>query len=207
MNNSYVVASLGRCGSQLMTVALHNHLHGFKDHSKDFLRSTRPFIRQYPEVFKNNMVYKTHLYPINYPQNCKVIFTFGDPLSIVLSVIDKSKHSNWGPAHYQNLNANWLDHKDILSRDVLNLEKMFDSFYQPQTCSSMCIRYETMWENHDKISDFLGFDFKLPEKKERRADRFKKQLSVEQRITFKENYKTLLEKIKNAEDCKIWSIK
>ena len=207
-NSSYVVASLGRCGSQLMTVALHNHLWGFGEHEKIFLKKTRPFIREYPKNFKNNVVYKTHLYPIEYPKNCKIIFTFGDPLDIVLSVVRKSKmESHWGPAHFKNLDANWSEFGDILCRDVLRLEYMFDSFYKPQTCDIMCLRYETLWSNEDKISNFLGFKFKLPEQKNREASILRQSLTSTQLKNFNTGYFSLIEKINNAKDYKIWSTK
>ena len=205
--NSYIVASLGRCGSQLMTVALHNHLWGFLEHQKSFLKKTRPFIRQYPEKFKNGIVHKTHLYPTNYPSNCKVVFTFGNPMDIVMSVIKKSRDPSWGPAHYKNMAADWNRNNTILSEDVLNLEKMFDAFYQPQTCDTLCVRYETMWHNEDKISEFLGFEFNLPNKKERDATSMKKHLSKDQIKNFNTGYATIIEKINKAEDCKLWSKK
>lgn len=204
MNNSYVVPSLGRCGSQLMTEAIHNHLWGFNDHEKKFLKETRPFIRTYPSTFKNGVVHKTHLYPMDYPNNCKVIFTFGDPLSIVLSVVKKSKEPGWGPAHFKNMLADWSRFKDIMKEDVLGLEKMFDCFYQKQTCDTICLRYETLWENEKQISDFLGFDFKLPTKKSRDADRLKAELGRKQTVDFNLGYASLIEKIRNAEDSKIW---
>jgi len=208
MNNSYVVASLGRCGSQLMTVALHNHLWGFQEHEKKFLKKTRPFIREYPSVFKNGVVHKTHLYPIQYPDNCKVIFTFGNPLDIILSVVRKSKTEGyWGPAHFKNLDADWGEFGDIFIRDVLKLENMFDSFYKPQTCDIMCLRYETLWENEDKISEFLDFDFRLPERKTRESKNLRQSLTGEQIKIFNSGYSSFIEKINNAEDCKIWSVK
>jgi len=205
--SSYIVASLGRCGSQLVTVALHKHIWGFEDHAKPFLKKTRPFIREYPEVFKPDIVHKTHLYPTEYPDNCKVIFTFGDPLSIVLSVLKKSSEPVWGPAHFKNMDADWSKVGNILTEDVLGLEKMFDAFYQEQSCPSMCVRYEAMWDNENIMSDFFGFSFNLPAKKQREADKIKEQLSQEQIKQFNIGYASLVEKINNAEDCKIWSKK
>jgi hypothetical protein len=205
--SSYIVASLGRCGSQMVTVALHEHIWGFDFHAKPFLKKTRPFIREYPKEFKPDIVHKTHLYPTEYPQNCKVVFTFGDPLNIVLSVLKKSSEPAWGPAHFKNMKADWSRVNDILREDILGLEKMFDAFYQKQSCPSMCVRYETMWENEENMSDFFGFTFKLPIKKERDANRIKEQLSQEQVEQFNIGYSSLIEKINKAKDCKIWSKK
>ena len=72
----YIIASLGRCGSQLMTETIHKHVWGDVEYPKTFLKKTRPFIRSYPSDFKNGVVYKTHLYPMQYPKNCKVVITF-----------------------------------------------------------------------------------------------------------------------------------
>ena len=205
---AYIVPSLGRCGSQLMTVALHNNIWGFKNHEKGFLKMTRPFIREYPTVFNAGCVYKTHLYPTDYPKKCKVVFTFGDPLSIILSVYDKSVNDpRWGSAHFANFDANFNDFNDLLKKDVLNLENMFDCFYKEQTCDIICLRYETLWENVDIISNFLGWSFELPEKRERKADLLKKSLSQKQIDDFNNGYKSLIEKINSAEDAKIWRIR
>ena len=133
-----------------------------------------------------------------------LIFTFGDPLSIVLSVIRKSKEPVWGPAHFKNMNADWSKRHAILEEDVLGLEKMFDAFYQQQSCDSMCLRYETLWENENCISDFLNTQFKLPEKKNREAESMKDLLTSEQKINFQKGYRSLIEKIQKADDCKIW---
>jgi len=201
---SYVSASIGRCGSQLMTEAIHNHLWGFLDHPKPLLRKTRPFIREYPETFKNGTVYKTHLYPIEYPENCKVVFTFGNPLDIVLSVIRKSQEPVWGPAHFKNLGADWADASKIMQEDVLNLEKMFDAFYQDLGCDLMCVRYEALWDVEDQMSEFFGFEFKMPEKVDRIANKTKKLLTSEQIEIFNRGYVSLIEKINKAEDIRTW---
>jgi len=206
-NNSYIVASLGRCGSQLMTEAIHNHVWGFLDHPKPLLSKTRPFIREYPEDFKNGTVYKTHLYPTKFPSNCRVIFTFGDPLDIVLSVLRKSRDPRWALAHFANLGADWNDFPKIMQQDVLNLENMFDAFYKKQEFDIMCARYETLWDHESEMSDFLEFDFKMPEKIERVSNKQRKLLSGDAIMTFEKGYSSLIKKINDAENLKIWSNK
>ena len=203
-DSAYVITSIGRCGSQLITEAIHNHVWGFVDHPKAFLKKTRPFIRQYPEEFSNGSVYKTHLYPIEYPDNCKIVFTFGNPLDIILSVIRRSKEPNWGPAHFKNLAANWTDFPDIMNRDVLNLEKMFDAFYnQEHNFDLMCVRYESMWDVEEQMSEFLGFEFKMPTKIDRIAVKQKADLSIEEVERFNTGYSSLIRKIENAKDVKV----
>jgi hypothetical protein len=202
--NSYVISSLGRCGSQLMTETLHNHIWGFKKHEKSFLKRTRPFIREYPQAYETGVVHKTHLYPVEYPSNCKVIFTFGDPLDIVLSVIRKSQIGQWGPAHFKNLGADWSQFNKILSHDVLKLEKMFDAYYQKQSCDIACVRYESLWDVEEQLSEFLGFEFKMPQKKERIATSEKESLSPQTKQEFLEGYHSLIQKISNADDIKVW---
>ena len=174
---TYIVPSLGRCGSQLLTEALHNNIWGFTKHDMTFLKMTRPFIREYPEKYIGGNVYKTHLYPGIYPKKCKILFTFGRPLDIILSVINRVEQDpSWGTAHFKNFNADWSNFNLILQKDVLNLEKMFDCFYKKQTCDIICLRYETLWENQNTISEFLGWNLKLPEKKERKSSKIKNKL-------------------------------
>ena len=66
------------------------------------------------------------------------------------------------------------------------------------------MRYETLWENEKQISDFLGFEFKLPTKKRRDADRLKDSLTRKQVVDFNLGYASLIQKIRNAQDSKIW---
>ena len=196
---SYVVASLGRCGSTLITDCIYKHIStGIKDDH----RQKRVFLEKYPKEFKKGYVYKTHLYPIDFPENCKVIFTFGDPLDIILSVVRKSKKTHWKEAHFKNMGANKEDLPKIMFEDVLGLERMFDAFYKAQSFDLLCIRYETMWENEDKISDFLGFKIRLPKKTARKTFPSKHDKSKIQ--AFKSSYESLITKIEQAEDIKRW---
>ena len=59
-----------------------------------------------------------------------------------------------------------------------------------------------MWENEDKISEFLGFKIQLPEKVKRKTK--KSRLKVECEEDFYSAYESLIEKIRNAEDIKNW---
>jgi len=207
-DKSYIVASLGRCGSQLMTETIHNHIWGNLDHPRPFLKKTRPFIREYPPEFKNGTVYKTHLYPTGFPENCKVVFTFGDPLDIVLSIIRKAHvQPDWGPAHFANFKANWADFEKIMSEDILRFENMFDAFCKEQPFELMTVRYEALWDIEKEMSDFLEFDLKMPTREERTASQIRELVPPHEMENFKNGYGSLIEKINKAEDIKTWSKK
>jgi len=144
---------------------------------------------------------KTHSFsPASFTDIGKAVFLFGDPVLSVLS----TKRKRMTEGHFRNCGAGHLDPEttDIFSADVLNYEKMFDSWMQKQTFDLMCLRYETLWENLSVIDAFFGRPVKIPDQRHRGT----KEVRSDEDTLIKINntYKGLIEKIRLAPDVSIY---
>lgn len=180
MNREIVVASMPRCGSTMLCRVLE----GLPQKSTWNQNAA-------------NKVWKTHRFgskrrPFE-PEYA--IYLFGDPLLAVLSTLRRFKGDL---KHFRNCGCEKpLDQIDIIHNDDMNLEKSFDYWYNESfDYPKCCVRYETMWEHQGDLSEFLGEEVELPDKKQRSTKlRMKKQLM--------QTYGDLVEKIEEAEDFKI----
>jgi len=98
----------------------------------------------------------------------KYIFIYGDPLDSALSVksmVAKNGES-WFYQHLYHLRGEGAL-EDLFEKDVLNYEGQIKSWLAMRSGSVLCIDYDDLWDERDKLSDFLGFEVILPEKRER----------------------------------------
>ena len=188
-----LVAGLGRCGTTLMINSLYKTL----GNPIEFVLNSGT------NDFKNGTIYKTHDFPniVNYPKNLKVIFMFGDIRNTVLSA--STKINDWGTLHFHHLHAEGFKFNDqLFHHDDLNLEKMFDAWYQPQKFEFLSLRYENLYDERTRksLNKFLGFELKLLPF-EKRNSNFETHPEIHK---IEKNYKNLIFKIDQAQDCKIW---
>ena len=231
LDNAVIVASMGRCGSTLL---VNNLAKGYRrqksrldivrldDHINPDYHTTnesieRGFDGEEAEKlggqYLNGYVYKSHdIAPDWLPEHVKVIYLFGDPVDIVFSAKQLDEINLTGvdsnftslDLHIRNLRGNYKDKGFLFEKDVLRLEKNFDSWFRKQSFPVLALRYETMWEHQDAIRDFTGFlDFRLPPYKERKKliDNF--QLS--EVASVKKTYKDLSGKIKASDDITLFN--
>lgn len=108
--------------------------------------------------------------------------------------------------HFHNMKADYSRKNDWLSRDVLGLEAIFDSYTRgPRNYALAAVRYETMWDREREIAEFLGLPgFRLAARKRRGAleDEAAAAVSVKARILGA--YASLVRKVGSADDLKIW---
>lgn len=186
-----IISSLGRCGSTLLFENLDKFVF------KSFLRD----IKYTP----NEAIIKTHDYPPNnLPYYCKCIFLFGNPYDIVTTSYKKIITQEEGEQHFLNFHVDSSKEyqEQILNKDVLQLEKLFDAWYQKQNYPLLTLRYETMWDHIDDIRKYVDDStFDLPPKRERKVYKECENMDVE---SMKQTYLSLYNKIQNAEDFKIW---
>ena len=186
-----VLSTLGRCGS------------------KYFIRNLK--LNKISRLANWNHYYPDELISVARregvkPKNLKVIFLFSDPVEIVLSVKKRELDVNykWIEEHFKNLKSDIRDYKDIYNKDALNLERMFDKFYQNQKFNLLTLRYENISQNIGIISNFIGKEFRLKDHYVARKPRID-SVSSDNKKSLRLTYGGLSEKINNAEDCKIWS--
>jgi len=190
-NKSYslIVPSLGRCGSTLLFKALLAYFkNGF-------------FIQNMEDVkFKKSYVYKTHCYaPDKVGKNIKAVFLFGNPFNTVLSAHDRRVNIK---AHYKHFETDYSQRSNYEDKDTLNLEKHFDSWVKKQTFPLLIVRYETLYDNIEIISNFLNINLQLPCYRTRKVNWEVLNKNKKQKIM--NTYGNLYKKINNCPDIKIW---
>lgn len=173
---SAVVGSLGRAGSTVLTESI-----------ASAMADSRPWRRIVPNSFRDKLiepawalrdteikagaVYKTHDYPVvlDLPRYARLIYTFADPVDIVRSVLEQRsiRGDQWARSHFQHMKAPQFSPNDISERDTLGLEAHFDAWVNQRHLPAMLVRYESLWENIDQVSNYLGLKIRLPEFKAR----------------------------------------
>ncbi len=168
--------SIGRVGSTLLWQALVSSRARSvlgRYHPTDWLRISRMRWRLRHARFPRGTVTKTHDLPydlkVQGPLN--IVFLFGRPSDVVLSVLRcrESKGQAWIDDHLRHMNAaGRLD--DVLDRDVLRLEEQVDAWLALRGVNILSLKYETLWENCDRLSAFVGYEVRLPDRSERGFD-------------------------------------
>jgi len=152
-----IVAGLGRCGTTIVAEAISNAMIGrIGYHFQNRLDELFPYGLQFP--------YKTHdLAPLECPM--KAIYLFGDPRDIAVST--HIRLGNGLEKHYKSMRA---DHNESLKwviKDTLRLTENFNSWARRHNYEVMMLRYDCIWEFPDSISEFVGKEVVLPERKQR----------------------------------------
>ena len=169
-----VIASMGRSGSTLVYDAVVEAVIDQSPLRKNILGhrltadqawnlSSQPLV--------SGVVYKTHDYPERLvTTGGKAIFLFGSTLDSAKSVHSAKDRfgKNWVEQHFSNLRSEG-NYEDLFKYDVLNFEQQIKSWAVNETIPTLCMRFETLWENSDKISAFLDMRVNLPAKRERKV--------------------------------------
>jgi len=188
-----IVAGLGRCGTTMFFESL--IAYGY--------RKVQPLVFfQDPPAFRNGNVYKSHDFP---PQQIhgepKIIFLFGDPREIAMSVF--TKINKWGRMHHRHLSSDgYIDNTCVIEQDTLQLEKQFEAWYRPQPFSFLSIRIESLYDadNRDRLDEYLGFHLDLPPRRQRLNSWRDHPLAAQ----FDQTYGNLVGRMEAAENSKIW---
>jgi len=198
---SVVIASLGRSGSTLFYNSLCKHLEPSPNlGSFSFVKDLERFK---PE---KNHCYKTHdMAPFTMTNGAKMVFLFSDPIDIISSIKNVEKNDpelKWAKGHFENLHASFSMYNELIDKDVLKLEKMFESYYKKQTYPLLTLRYETMWDYQKEIGEFLEIEgFGLEDFKGRR---WTDSLSENQVEKLKQTYGDLVEMVEEADNIREW---
>lgn len=144
--------------------------------------------------FECGIVYKTHDYPpvSDFNNHVRMIYTFADPVDVVLSLLRlyNERGEEWIKEHYDHLKVSYTNFQDIIRKDQLHLEKHLDAWLEEQRFPIAFIKYESMWDHQEDISNFLGFNVHLPPFKKRK---FKKNQELTPKI--EKTYTPLRKKI------------
>lgn len=168
-----VVSSFGRAGSTLVynAVAEATTKARFGVINKYTLRITMDQIFESPpEILRPGVVYKTHDYPemLLGRGPVKSVFLFGSAVDAALSVHAQQsvRGEDWVRSHFKHLRRPYR-YNEIFHHDVLGFRDQCISWMGFQESPVLCIRYESLWENVDKLSEFCGVSVSLPERRMR----------------------------------------
>ena len=203
-----VIAGLGMCDIMLLTYSLMPKRCRNKTDYKVFYdvgNSLYKDVYKKDGIYKKGVIYKVYGYPNHrkHSNNVKVIFMFGNIYDTVITTEESINKFRIG--HFRHLKAdNCRLYEDIYYKDVLSLEKLFDSWYRPQKFPLMTLRYETLYNNDtiEKMRYFLGFKPDFKPVKTRTVD----YTTHPKKEIMQKVYKNLHEKIKQAEDAKTWNV-
>lgn len=174
-----IVAGIPRCGTTYLWRCLSGH---------DAIDIAHSY---------SGTVIKTHSYAPLHLIGFRAIFMFGD---IVNAVISTQLHAITLP-HFINCGIFDIENADIYSKDLLNYEKMFDSWNRYNGYPVLMLRYETCWQYRELISDFLEQEITLLPFIERST----KQNCIQPDLIdkTKHTYKELIEKVNKMPDYKL----
>lgn len=119
-----------------------------------------------------NMVIKTHGLPTSnlLKYKPKVIFIYGSASDSIISILaNKMKlGDNWYNDHLSHLGCKDTG-LDITSNDALGFQNQIESWRNFIGVERLLVHYDELWHKEQLISDFCGFQIKLPERKERNS--------------------------------------
>jgi len=195
-----VIASIPRTGSTL----IYEHLGGVNSSDKiihaDRLIKTHGLAP--PDTFNDPQAQLVHDALIS--KQFRALFLFGDPIHSVISTYKNIMDTE----HFKNCGAdNALEHIDtkaIFLKDILNYERMFDSWMQYHHYNVLAVRYETMQFYMEQISAFVGTDLTGIKFKERRTT--DRSVKIDDLETIRSTYKSLTLKTRAHGNLTYWGM-
>lgn len=170
---SIVVNSFGRSGSTLLhEAAVDSALRGARPGpARRLLRSFEWDLEG--ADFGPRQIVKTHDYPHeSMPSNAKYFYVFGDPVTSTMSAYRLAQEDpSWWVEHCEHMKVAYCDPGDVLVKDALSIEAHFCSWLDQEKASVAFVRFEALWDLETQISEFAGFEVKLPPRRARRSDR------------------------------------
>ena len=137
--------------------------------------------------FRRGGVYKTHDFPhhLSVATPVRVVFLYGRPSDSVLSLIrcHDSKGAAWIQRHFAHMHADG-DYSELLRRDVLRIGEQITAWRTAGNADILGLRYETLWENVEVLSDFVGFRVTLPPRIARSLSTVKPDIVALARATY-----------------------
>lgn len=186
-----IVASTGRSGSTMLFETIQSCLiaNRFKLLSrnkkinKKLVKLAGCYMDRLEDVFHNaSPVKKTHaLFDSEKVANkAKYIFVYGSPFESALSVDEKYEDEGpmWLDEHLYHLESEG-DISDLFKKDILRYEDQLKAWLRSESDQVLCVPYDKLWEKQAIISDFLGFEVILPNKKARKHKQINNDYDVQ----------------------------
>lgn len=136
------------------------------------------------------IVYKTHDFPGSLVDSMaakplRAVFCFGKASAAALSVLSCPKRygDDWVRRHLEHLRADGTL-KDLRSRDALRFEEQVDDWFAEERFPVLRVKYESLWDNPDILTEFVGVPVALPVQKARTAKYFDPEIRADIQSTF-----------------------
>lgn len=164
-----VLASYGRSGSTMLYEAIGGAMSpGRFSRGRRFVFDLSWSLAEDPP--KRGTVCKTHDYPqaLRGRDDLKSVFVFGSPIEAVRSVIlqHQTRGAEWVQEHLDHLKSTGR-FEDITTNDVLGIGAQLDAWTTFTGAPVLCIRYEALWREIDRLRDFTNLNVELPPKRAR----------------------------------------
>lgn len=185
MPGRYICAGIPRCGTTLMFRALAGLPPGSKT-----------------PVDYNGPIEKTHTFrPRRLEGVEKAIFMFGDPVAAVVS----TRLRRYSASHFRHCGAKARDPDttDIFREDALNYGRMFKAWTRAQGFDTICVRYETLYQNLPLVRDFFGFELFVPPFKPRKTC-LEDAVSAEDLAAIQATYDGLITAVERSPDVMVF---
>jgi len=185
--NRVLVASIPRCGSTMLVRALAGFPAGQRLPWHPQIRFCRTL-----EKLPDARLLKTHsLAPARLPADVRVVFLFGDPVGAVYSTLQK----RFDRHHFNNCGYFARELPDIIHRDDLGYERIWNSWNAAHPYPVLLARFESLWTHQAAIENYLGISLQLPAYKARQT-----LLEPVLRHNIESTYSSLITKINRAPD-------
>jgi hypothetical protein len=196
-----VIASTGRAGSTMLCDVIRDSMIGQRydsHHDGALAKRIRRWSYRYVVRLKNlpnevGYIYKTHdILEVPPADNIKYVFIYGDPLESALSVeqVVEREGLDWFKSHQYHLRGSG-EYGELFSKDVLNYRGQLENWLTQERDDVICIDFDDLWIEQDRLSKFLGFKINLPAKQLRKTKPAKEGIN-QQLFSELRNLKTTL---------------
>lgn len=199
-----VVNSYGRSGSTVLKEGIVNGaVRNLENRQKEIVKSSI-YQKQWDlsnRTLHDGVLYKTHDYPPakSLKSNVRILYSFSDPVDVILSLLRlyEMRGNQWMRAHCNHLKIPYTGIYKLVDHDELQLENHLQSWLNESRYPVAFIRYETMWNYQDEISDFLGSNIELPLFTERKSKE-----TIDDTVTrrVKKTYQSFQKRVRDLSD-------
>jgi hypothetical protein len=202
-----IVASMGRSGSTVVWDSLRHAVAAHRGVGRFNKQMTRLVSQQTWDLasakFLPGVVYKTHglAEELSSSSGARVIFLFGSATDAALSVhsCETRYGHDWIIEHLRHLRASG-GFDELANRDVLRFSEQLDGWIGKAGTPRMILRYDSLWDHEEALSDFTGVAVKLPVRKARTGPA---AVDAATRARFTDTYGELDARIAALPDCQI----
>lgn len=154
------ILSTGRSGSKLLHKAIAKSLYGDSvgaTLNSFFVRDLGLWAGQCGQIIKSHCAFE----PQSHDPAAKYIFLYTDVITTILSTVEQAyRDSNWWEEHQLNFGRKdvHLAPEQIFREDFLQLNRVHESWVTAAARHDniLVIRFEELFSNCEKISDFIG---------------------------------------------------